>query len=141
MAEWRMSREAAAELLSQLEAAAKTAVLWDGGTAGSPIGMGFLENTGGEVALDRLEAAAGRGGAPSQGQAKTRAARRRRTAGMTGPAPKGQETERLGTEPTGGTGMAGTSQDRQDSQAAEAGGAADMAAVSRFFERDARRYG
>lgn len=141
MAEWQMSREAAEELLSQLETAAKTAALWEGGPSGSPIGMGFLEETGGGDALGWLEAVNGRGGAPSQGQAKTRAARRRRTAGMAGPAPEGQETEGLRTEPTGGTGMTGTSQDRQDSQAAEAGGAADMAAVSRFFERDARRYG
>ena len=67
MAEWQMSREAAEELLSQLEDAAKTAALWEGGTAGSPIGMGFLEETGGETGLGWLEDAAGRGGAPSQG--------------------------------------------------------------------------
>ena len=141
MAEWQMSREAAEELLSQLEDAAKTAALWEEGTAGSPIGMGFLEETGGETGLGWLEDAAGRGGAPSQGWAEPRAARRLRTAGIAGPAPEGQETKRRGTEPTGGPGTAEASRSWQEGPAAAAGGAADMAAVSRFFERDARRYG
>ena len=122
MAEWHMSEELAAELLAQLDTAAKAAALWRGaGTAGAPMGLGLLEWDG----------------------------------GTGGGAPPGWEADP--SEPSGPPGWGGNSVRRTAAgwelvpgraaplfgwpEGAAASGGTGPAEISRFFERDARRYG
>lgn len=123
MTQWVMSEALAAELLAQLDGAARAAGVWSGGrTAGTPIGVGWLEWTD-PARQHRAESAL---------QADT------------------ARGVRWMEHASGGAGVqAAPVQDAAAASAygwpADAAAAADgesgMEAVSRFFERDARRYG
>lgn len=121
MRDWKLTDALAAELLAQLEAAECMASDWDGvPPARSPAGIGFwsADAPRTRTALPDEDAASVRGAA-LPGTARPGAKRR-------------EETEL----PPGEDAFYGWP------DAASGGGTAlDMASVSHFFERDARRYG